>query len=92
VRADVVELVFAGAVVVVFGSAAAVVLERLSRAWLLRLGALLSAAAVAAWVVFALKPERAVAVAAAGLTVCAAFEFAVLTLRRLLAHGRDLDR
>jgi hypothetical protein len=92
VRADVVEVVFAGAVVVVFVSAAAVGLERVSRVWLIRLSALLSAAAVVAWVAFALKPERAVAVAAGGLTVCAAFELALVALRRLLAHGRDLDR
>jgi hypothetical protein len=46
VRAEVVELVFAGAVLVVFGSAAAVVLDRLSRGWLIRIGAFLSTAAV----------------------------------------------
>jgi hypothetical protein len=92
VRAEVVELVFAGAVLVVFGSAAAVVLDRISRGWLIRLGALLSAAAVVVWVAFALKPEREVAIAAGGLTVCAAFELGLLALRRLLVQGRDLDR
>jgi gas vesicle protein len=92
VRAEVVELVFAGAVVVVFASAAAVVLDRISRSWLLRLSVFLSAAAVVVWVAFALKPERAVAVAAGGLTVCAGFELALLALRRLLVHGRDIDR
>jgi uncharacterized protein YukE len=92
VRAEVVELVFAGAVLVVFGSAAAVVLDRLSRGWLIRIGAFLSAAAVVVWVAFALKPEREIAVAAAGLTVCAVFELGLVVLQRLLAHGRDLDR
>jgi hypothetical protein len=92
VRAEVVELVFAGAVFVVFGSAAAVVLDRISRRSLIGLGALLSAAALVVWVAFALKPERAVAVAAGGLTVCAAFELGLLALRRLLLHGRDVER
>src|SRR5438132_903736 len=92
VRAEVLELVFAGAVLVVFGSAAAVALDRLSRSALIFLGALSSAAAVAAWVVFALEPARDLGVVAGALTVCAALQLSLLPLRRLLAHGRDVER
>ena len=81
-RADVLELVFAGAVLVVFGSAAATVLGRFSRRALLALGVLVSAAALAGWVVFALEPSRDLGVAAGGLTVCAVFELGLLVLRR----------
>jgi hypothetical protein len=92
VRADVLELVFAAAVLVVFGSAAATVLGRISRSSLVALGVLVSAAAAAGWALVALEPSRDLALAAAGLTVCAAFELGLLVLRRLLAHGLDLDR
>jgi len=92
VRADVLELVFAAAVLVVFGSAAATVLGRISRSSLVALGVLVSAAAAAGWALVALEPSRDLALTAAGLTVCAAFELGLLVLRRLLAHGLDLDR
>ena len=91
-RATVVELVFAGAILVVFGSAAAVLLDRISRRSLIWLGSFLAAAALVVWAAFALKPDRDVAVAAAGLTLCAAVELGLLALRRLLVRGRDLDR
>lgn len=91
-RAEIVELVFAGAILVVFASAAAVLLNRSSRNALLGLGSLLSAAALVVWVAFALKPERDVAVAAGGLTFCAAVELGLIALRRLVAQGLDLDR
>ena len=91
-RTEVVELVFAGAILVVFGSEAAVLLDRISRRVLLGLGSFLAAAAVVVWVAFALEPDRDVAVAAAGLTLCAAAELGLLVLRRLLTRGRDLDR
>ena len=91
-RAEVLELVFAGAILVVVGSVAAVVLGRSSRQALLGLGGAVSAAAVAGWVLVALDPSRELAVAAAGLTVCAALELGLLALRRLVERGRDLDR
>lgn len=91
-RATVLELVFAGAVLVVFGSAAAVLLGRLSRNALLVLGACAFAAAAAGWAVFALDPSRSLAVSAGGLTVCAAFQLGLLALRRLLERGRDVQR
>src|SRR5438093_3195024 len=92
VRAEVLEAVFAGAVLLLFGSAAAVLLGRVSRDSLLALGALVSAAAAAAWVVFALDPNSEIGVAAGGLTVCAAAQLGLLALRRLLEHGRDVER
>ena len=91
-RAEVLELFFAGAVVAVFGGAAAVVLGRISFQALRALAAVLSAAALVAWVVFALEPQRDVAVAAGGLTICAALGLGLLALHRLLEQGRDLER
>ena len=91
VRAEVLDVVFAGAVVVLFGSAAAVVAGRLSRTALLALGGIVSAAALAAWVVVALDPGRERAGAAAGITVCAAAQLGLVILRRLVQQGRDVD-
>ena len=91
-RAEVVEVVFAGAVLIVFGSAAAVALDRCPRKVIWALGILLAACAAGAWVVFAIEPERDDAVAAAGLTVCAAFELGLLAVHRLLERSRDIER
>lgn len=91
-RAEVVEVVFAGAVLIVFGSAAAVALGWRSRKVIWGLGVLLAACSAGAWVVFAIEPERDLAVAAGGLTVCAAFELGLLALQRLLERSRDTDR
>src|SRR5215475_13304765 len=91
VHAEVVEVVYAAAVVVVFASAAAVVLSRVSRSTILALTGAVSAAAAAGWVVFALDPSRELAVAAGGLTVCAALEAALVALQRLLARARRMD-
>jgi hypothetical protein len=91
VRAEVLELVFAGAVLALFGAAAAIVLGRISRSALRALAGLLSAAAVVSWVAFALQPQRDVAVAAGGLTVCAALGLGLLALRELLQRERDVE-
>jgi hypothetical protein len=91
VRAEVLELVFAGAVLAVFAAAAAVVLGRISRSALRALVGALCAAAVAGWVVFALEPQADVAVAAGGLTACAALGIGLLALRELLRRERDLE-
>src|SRR5256885_14756333 len=91
VGAEVLDVVFAGAVLVLFGSAAAVVAGRLSRAALLTLGGIVSAAALAAWVVVALDPRRERAVSATGITVCAAAPLGLVILRPLLQQGRDVD-
>ena len=91
-RAEVVEIVFAGAVLIVFGSAAALAADRCSRKVIWALGAILAACAAGGWVVFAIEPGRDVAVAAAGLTVCAVFELGLLgALQRLLERSRDTE-
>jgi hypothetical protein len=90
--AEVSELVFAGAVLVVFGSFAAVGLGRLSRTLLLWLAGVLGLAAALAWAVFALEPGRERALAAGGLTLCAALELAAAMLHRLAARARNVER
>jgi hypothetical protein len=92
VRAEILELVFAAAALVVFASAAAAVFGRVRRATLLGLACLVAAAAAAGWVVFALSPSRELAVAAGGLTVCAVLQLGTLALRRLVARTQDVDR
>ena len=59
---------------------------------LLALTWLVAAAAAVAWVVFALDPTRGLAVAAGGLTVCAALQLGTLALSRLVARTKDVDR
>ncbi|HYX89114.1 MAG TPA: hypothetical protein VE753_07075 [Gaiellaceae bacterium] len=88
---EVFELVFAASVVVVFGSIAATMLGRLSRPALLWLAGLAGAAAAAAWVAVALDPGRERALAAGGLTVCAALELAAGALHRLVARAQDVE-
>jgi hypothetical protein len=92
VREEVFEVVFAGAVVAVFGSIAAALLGRISRNALLGLTGLVTAAAAAAWVVFALGPTQALGLAAGGLTVCAALQLGTLALQQLVARTKDVDR
>jgi hypothetical protein len=92
VRAEVFELVFAGAVLVVFGSAVAAVFDRVSRSTLVSLAGLVGAAAAVAWIAFALKPSGEIAVAAGGITVCAAAQLGVVALHRLVARAHEVDR
>ena len=92
VRAQVLELVFAAAVVAVFASAVAAVFDRVSRSMLLGLAAVVGTAAAAGWVLFALEPSAELAVAAGGLTVCAVLQLGVLVLQRLVARSREVDR
>ena len=70
----------------------AAVFDRVSRTTLVPLAALVSAAAAVAWVVFALEPSRELAVAAGGITVCAALQLAVVLPQRLVARARQVDR
>src|SRR5919108_591621 len=92
VRAEVLELVFAGAVVVVFASGAAAAFGRVRRQTLLGLTCVLAATAAVGWVAFALEPSRELGVAAGGLTVCAALQLGTLALSRLVARAQDVDR
>ncbi|HSC51555.1 MAG TPA: hypothetical protein VLD16_14935 [Gaiellaceae bacterium] len=90
-RAEVLELVFAAAVVAVFASVAAAVADRISRRTLVAIGGAITVAALGGWILFALDPSRELAVAAGGLTVCAGLEGATLALQRLLDRARRLD-
>ena len=92
VREEAFELVFAGAAVVVFASAGAALFGRVSRNTLAALTGLVAVAAAAAWVVFALEPTRALAVAAGGLTVCAGLELGTIALQRLVVRAQDVER
>src|SRR5215210_2651286 len=91
VRAEVVELVFAGAVVAVFASALAALYGRIARSALVAIAGLTVAATVVAWVVFALQPARELAVAAGGLTVCAALQLLLLALARLVGRAQQVE-
>lgn len=91
-RAEVLELLFAGAVVVVFASACAALAGRASRSLLSTLTSVLAVAAAVGWVAVALEPSRDRAVAAGGLTVCAAFELGTLALQRLVGRALEVDR
>src|SRR5215210_8904973 len=92
VSEEVFQLVFAGAVVAVFGSTAAALFGRVSRSVLVALTGVVGTAAACAWIAFALEPAPGLAVAAGGLTVCAALELGTLALRRLVARTKDVER
>jgi hypothetical protein len=89
--AEVFEVVFAGAVVAVFASAGGALLGRVSRTALLAVATLVGIAAAAAWVAFALDSSRQLALAAGGLTVCAALQLGTLALRRLIVRAQDVE-
>src|ERR671918_424357 len=89
--AEVFEVVFAGAVVVVFASAGGAVFGRGSRPRLVVGAALVGSAAAAGWVAFALDPSRELALAAGGLTVCLVLELGTLALRRLAARAQNVE-
>lgn len=92
----VLELGLAAAVVVVAISLGAAVQERVAPRILAALAGVLGAAATAAWVAFALRGERELAVAAAGLTATVAGEAGALGLlhglRRRRETSSELDR
>jgi hypothetical protein len=85
------EIVFAAAVVLAAASLAATALERASRTMLIGVAGAIGAAAVAAWVAFALSPSTALAVSATGLVACVLVPIAALGLRRGLARARSID-
>jgi hypothetical protein len=85
------EIVFAVAVVVAAGSLAATALERASRTLLLITAGAIGAAAVAAWVAFALNPSTALAISATGLVACVLVPIAALGLQSGLTRGREID-
>lgn len=79
---------FAVAIVAAAASIAAAAFGRLRPRPLVLLTALLGAASVAGWIVFAFRPERDVGVAAAGLTVTALAEAAAAGLARAMLRAR----
>jgi hypothetical protein len=88
---DVFDIVFAAGVVVAAVALAGAALRLLPRAVLATLTALAFGAAIAAWVVYALRHDRALGIAAAGLTGCAAAASASLLLRRALVRLGETD-
>jgi hypothetical protein len=86
------ELVFAAAVLVAAAALAGAALERLGKQALLWTAALIGAAATAAWIAFAFKPETELAVAGTGLAACVVAVVGAVALRRGLAQGRAIER
>lgn len=82
---------FAVAIVVLAAAFAAAANGRLSGHTAYALAALTGSAAVAAWIALALEPELTLAVAAAGLTVCALAHLGAYALSRLIRRSRALD-
>ena len=85
------DLIFAGGVVLAALALAGAALRRVSTSLLAGVAVAEGAAAVAAWVAFALRHDRPLAVAAAGLTVCTLAAGAALLLRRALNRVGAMD-
>lgn len=86
-----VELGFAVAIVAAVGSLTAAALGKIARRTLAVVAGVLGTGATAAWIAFALRGRREIAVAAAGITVCCAVELAALRVGRLAAALRAVD-
>jgi hypothetical protein len=86
-----VELAFAVAVLLTVGSLVAALVDRVARRALIALAVALGAAATAAWIALAFHERRAIALAAAGISVCLAAELAALRIGRLVASIRTVD-
>ena len=85
------EVVFAAGVVAACAVLACAAFTRVRAQLLLAISVLLAAAAVAAWVAFALDPNRELAVAAGGLVACFLAAIGAIGLRRGLARSRAID-
>jgi hypothetical protein len=85
------DLLFAGGVVVAALALAGAALLRARTSVLVAATALEAAAAVGAWVAFALRHDRSLAVAAAGLTACTIAAGAAVLLRRALKRVGAMD-
>jgi len=88
---DAAEIVFAASAVVAGASLAATVAGRASRSLLVGLALVLGAAAIALWVLYALREHAPIAVAATGTTLAAVTQLAAMRLRRLVQHARRVD-
>jgi hypothetical protein len=82
---------FAAAIVVLAAAFAAAAGGRLSGRTAYLLAGLTGIGAVAAWIALALEPELALAVAAAGLSVCAFGHLGAYPLSRLIRRGKTID-
>ena len=88
---DAAELVFAVSAVIAGGMLAATVAIRATRRALVAVAALLGAAAIALWVLYALHQHTPIAVSAAGTMLAALSQLVALLLRRLVLHTRRVD-
>ncbi len=86
------ELVFAAAILIAGAGLAGAALEQVGKRVLLGAAGLLGAAAAAAWVAFALRPEAGLAIAATGLVACLFAALGAEGLRRGLEQRRAVDR
>ena len=85
------DLLFAGGVVLAALALAGAALRRASSSVLATAVILEAVAAVGVWVAFALRHDRSLAVAAAGLTACTLAAVAALLLRRALTRVEAMD-
>jgi hypothetical protein len=85
------DLIFAAGVVLAALALAGAALRRVSPSLLTAVAVIEGVAAVGVWVAFALRHDRSLAVAAAGLTVCTLAAVAALLLRRALSRVWAMD-
>jgi hypothetical protein len=85
------DLFFAAGVVLAALALAGAAFRHVSTSLLTAVAALEGVAAVGVWVAFALRHDRSLAVAAAGLTVCTLAAVAAVLLRRALDRVRAMD-
>ena len=86
-----VEIAFAAAVVVAGAAVGGTLAGRAPRRVLAGLAALLGIGAAAGWIVFALDTDSGTAVAAGGLTLCAAVVLLTIPLGEALARSGRID-
>jgi hypothetical protein len=86
------EIVFAAGVLLAAAALAGAALERLGKRALVGVAGAVGAAAAAAWVAFALRPQAGLAVAGTGLAACVLAVVGAMALRRGLAQGRAIQR
>jgi hypothetical protein len=87
----IVDIGFAAGLVLAAYALAGTLLRRLSGSTLVAVTALESAGALAAWIVFAFRHDRSLAVAAGGLTACALVAGSCILLRRDFLRLADVD-
>jgi gas vesicle protein len=83
---------FACAVLLAAAALAGAALERAEKRLLLGTAGATGAAAAAAWVAFALRPELELAISATGLMACLVAIVGALALRRGMEHARAVER